>query len=107
MSAPRALTSKLKAVTRLRCEIFQTSYNPQNLRTGAKYLRARLRGPPWSTTTLQLYIWPRLHGSSPKWASWTPKSNSGWQMSRQEAERQGDAEKAKTKADSRRAAKKR
>lgn len=37
--------SRLAALTRLRCEIFQTSYNPTSIRTGAKYLRARLRGP--------------------------------------------------------------
>ncbi|KAI0713686.1 mitochondrial ribosomal subunit S27-domain-containing protein [Earliella scabrosa] len=37
--------SRLAALTRLRCEIFQTSYNPTSVRTGAKYLRARLRGP--------------------------------------------------------------
>jgi len=45
MAALRVLPSKLKSLTRLRCEIFQTAYNPKNLRTGAKYLRARLRGP--------------------------------------------------------------
>ncbi|OCH86186.1 hypothetical protein OBBRIDRAFT_821186 [Obba rivulosa] len=37
--------SRLAALTRLRCSIFQTSYNPTSVRTGAKYLRARLRGP--------------------------------------------------------------
>ncbi|KAI8974239.1 mitochondrial ribosomal subunit S27-domain-containing protein [Trametes punicea] len=37
--------SRLAALTRLRCEIFQTAYNPTSVRTGAKYLRARLRGP--------------------------------------------------------------
>ncbi|KAJ7460588.1 mitochondrial ribosomal subunit S27-domain-containing protein [Mycena latifolia] len=45
MNAARVLPSQLKGLTRLRCQIFQTSYNPRNLRTGAKYLRARLRGP--------------------------------------------------------------
>ncbi|TFK65340.1 hypothetical protein BDN72DRAFT_871842 [Pluteus cervinus] len=40
-----ALPSRLAALTRLRCSIFQTSYNPAGIRTGAKYLRARLRGP--------------------------------------------------------------
>ena len=33
------------ALARLRCAIFQTSYNPTCVRTGAKYLRKRLRGP--------------------------------------------------------------
>lgn len=37
--------SRLAALTRLRCQIFQTSYNPTGIRTGAKYLRQRLRGP--------------------------------------------------------------
>ncbi|KAF8650033.1 hypothetical protein AX16_005450 [Volvariella volvacea WC 439] len=37
--------SRLAALTKLRCSIFQTSYNPTGIRTGAKYLRARLRGP--------------------------------------------------------------
>ncbi|KAF5392713.1 hypothetical protein D9757_000835 [Collybiopsis confluens] len=37
--------SRLAKLTRLRCSIFQTIYNPTGVRTGAKYLRARLRGP--------------------------------------------------------------
>ncbi|EIN09651.1 hypothetical protein PUNSTDRAFT_113081 [Punctularia strigosozonata HHB-11173 SS5] len=37
--------SRLAALTRLRCSIFQTSYNPTSARTGAKYLRRRLIGP--------------------------------------------------------------
>ncbi|KAF9078532.1 mitochondrial ribosomal subunit S27-domain-containing protein [Rhodocollybia butyracea] len=37
--------SRLAALIRLRCNIFQTVYNPTGIRTGAKYLRARLRGP--------------------------------------------------------------
>ncbi|EJF56293.1 mitochondrial ribosomal subunit S27-domain-containing protein [Dichomitus squalens] len=37
--------ARLAALTRMRCEIFQTAYNPTSVRTGAKYLRARLRGP--------------------------------------------------------------
>ncbi|KAM6500965.1 Mitochondrial ribosomal subunit S27 domain containing protein [Amanita muscaria] len=40
-----ALPSRLTALNRLRCAIFQTSYNPTGIRTGAKYLRKRLRGP--------------------------------------------------------------
>lgn len=39
------LPSRLAALTRLRCTVFQTAYNPTSIRTGAKYLRARLRGP--------------------------------------------------------------
>ncbi|CCM04570.1 uncharacterized protein FIBRA_06751 [Fibroporia radiculosa] len=41
----QVLPSRIAALTRLRCAIFQTSYNPTSVRTGAKYLRARLRGP--------------------------------------------------------------
>jgi small subunit ribosomal protein S33 len=37
--------SRLAALTRLRSVIFQTSYNPTSQRTGAKYLKRRLRGP--------------------------------------------------------------
>ena len=39
------IPSRLAALTRLRCSIFGTSYNPTSIRTGAKYFRARLRGP--------------------------------------------------------------
>ncbi|KAL5533487.1 RSM27 [Sanghuangporus sanghuang] len=35
----------LKSLARLRCSIFQTTFNPTSRRTGAKYLKARLRGP--------------------------------------------------------------
>jgi small subunit ribosomal protein S33 len=38
-------TTRINSINRLRCSIFQTSYNPTSVRTGAKYLRARLRGP--------------------------------------------------------------
>ncbi|KAI6037073.1 mitochondrial ribosomal subunit S27-domain-containing protein, partial [Pisolithus microcarpus] len=37
--------SRLAALVKTRCRIFQTAYNPTSARTGAKYLRARLRGP--------------------------------------------------------------
>lgn len=37
--------SRLAALVKTRCAVFQTSYNPTSVRTGAKYLRARLRGP--------------------------------------------------------------
>jgi len=35
----------MAALNKLRCSIFQTSYNPTGIRTGAKYLRKRLVGP--------------------------------------------------------------
>ena len=47
-SAVRAMSirpARLAALTQLRCQLTETSYNSQSLRTGAKYLRARLRGP--------------------------------------------------------------
>jgi small subunit ribosomal protein S33 len=37
--------ARLAALKQLQCAIFQTAYNPKSIRTGAKYLRARLRGP--------------------------------------------------------------
>lgn len=40
-----ASPSRLAALTRLRSIVFQTSYNPTSQRTGAKYLKRRLRGP--------------------------------------------------------------
>jgi hypothetical protein len=46
---------RLLELQKLRCEIFQTSYNPSSRRTGAKYLRARLRGP-----SIVQYYPPRL-----------------------------------------------
>lgn len=37
--------SRLAALARIRSTIFQSSYNPTSQRTGAKYLKRRLRGP--------------------------------------------------------------
>ena len=37
--------SRVAALKQLRCSIFQTSYNPESVRTGPQYLRRRLRGP--------------------------------------------------------------
>lgn len=37
--------SRLAALACLRSTIFQSSYNPTSQRTGAKYLKRRLRGP--------------------------------------------------------------
>ncbi|KAK0200430.1 mitochondrial ribosomal subunit S27-domain-containing protein [Desarmillaria ectypa] len=51
--------STLEALTRLRCSIFQTTYNPKRVRTGAKYLRSRLRGP-----SMVKYYPPTLNISS-------------------------------------------
>lgn len=43
--ASAIIPSRRVLLDKLRCSIFQTSYNPTGIRTGAKYLRARLRGP--------------------------------------------------------------
>ncbi|KAF8344130.1 uncharacterized protein EI90DRAFT_3028370 [Cantharellus anzutake] len=37
--------AKQLTLEKLRSEIFQTSFNPTSTRSGAKYLRSRLRGP--------------------------------------------------------------
>jgi small subunit ribosomal protein S33 len=37
--------SRVASLTKLRCAIFQTSFNPSSTRTGAKYLKRRLQGP--------------------------------------------------------------
>jgi len=45
MAATAVTPSRLAALLKARCTVFQTAYNPTSTRTGAKYLRARLRGP--------------------------------------------------------------
>jgi len=45
MSTVLVPPSRLAILKQLQSRIFQTSYNPKSTRTGAKYLRARLRGP--------------------------------------------------------------
>ena len=48
MTSPVASSSKssaMAAIQLVRSQIFQTSHNPENVRTGAKYLKKRLRGP--------------------------------------------------------------
>lgn len=52
--------SRINAINRLRCSIFQTSYNPTSVRTGAKYLRARLRGPSMVKYYANIPSIPRL-----------------------------------------------
>jgi hypothetical protein len=44
-SSSKTPASAIAAIQLVRSQIFQTSHNPQNLRTGAKYLKKRLRGP--------------------------------------------------------------
>ncbi|KAF8129268.1 mitochondrial ribosomal subunit S27-domain-containing protein [Boletus edulis] len=45
MAAAAITPSRLAALTRARCAIFKTAHNSTSARTGAKYFRARLRGP--------------------------------------------------------------
>lgn len=59
--------SRLAALTRLRCSIFQTSYNPTSVRTGAKYLRARLRGPSMLNYYPPEISIARLKKENPEW----------------------------------------
>ncbi|ETW85077.1 hypothetical protein HETIRDRAFT_18624, partial [Heterobasidion irregulare TC 32-1] len=61
--------SRLAALARLRCSIFQTSFNPTSMRTGAKYLRKRLVGPS------MLNYYPR-EVSIAQLNSWNP----GWDL---------------------------
>ncbi|KAK4058743.1 mitochondral 37S ribosomal protein S27 [Microbotryomycetes sp. JL221] len=52
--------ARLQQLTKLRSEIFGTTFNPDSLRTGSKVLKARLRGP-----AMLRYYGDRLSG----WAS--------------------------------------
>lgn len=45
MASALPARARLLDLARLRCNIFNTTFNPTSTRTGAKYLRARLRGP--------------------------------------------------------------
>lgn len=49
----------LAALNALRCQVFGTSYNPNNVRTGAKYLKKSLVG-----SAMLSYYPPQLHLSS-------------------------------------------
>ncbi|KAG1772565.1 mitochondrial ribosomal subunit S27-domain-containing protein [Suillus placidus] len=58
---------QLAALTRSRCSILQTAYNPTSARTGAKYLHARLCGPsmvkfytPEANIAQIMRQWPEL-----------------------------------------------
>ncbi|KAF8131543.1 mitochondrial ribosomal subunit S27-domain-containing protein [Boletus edulis] len=49
MAVAAIAPSRLAALTKARCAIFKTAYNPTSARTGANYFRARLRGPSMVT----------------------------------------------------------
>jgi small subunit ribosomal protein S33 len=65
MSAIAVPPSRLAALKQLRCGLFQTSYNPKSLRTGAKYFRARLRGPSMLSYYPQSFNIPRIAAEYP------------------------------------------
>ncbi|EFI28128.1 hypothetical protein CC1G_14155 [Coprinopsis cinerea okayama7 len=100
--------SRLAALAKLRCSIFQQTYNPTGVRTGAKYLKQKLRGP-----AMTMYYPTRLNISA--LARQLPELEL---VDEEEMERiedvtsrrkrgKGAPKKAKTKDDSRRAKKKR
>jgi small subunit ribosomal protein S33 len=41
----RPSQERMMALKQLQCSIFSTTFNPTSARTGAKYLKGRLRGP--------------------------------------------------------------
>ena len=41
----RPSNERLMALKQLQCSIFSTTFNPTSARTGAKYLKGRMRGP--------------------------------------------------------------
>lgn len=43
---PAISTKSLAALNALRCQVFGTTYNPNNVRTGAKFLKKSLVGDP-------------------------------------------------------------
>ncbi|KAI0689837.1 mitochondrial ribosomal subunit S27-domain-containing protein [Cytidiella melzeri] len=101
--------SRIAALTRLRCSIFQTSYNPTSIRTGAKYLRSRLVGPsmvnyyPETLTVAQLrastdYKWDLLDKAEVQRLE---------DIEFKKARGKGTPKKAKSKADSRRTSRRR
>ncbi|KAJ7132075.1 mitochondrial ribosomal subunit S27-domain-containing protein [Mycena epipterygia] len=98
----------MKALTRLRCEIFQTSYNPKNLRTGAKYLRAHLRGPAMMEYYPKHIDLAAIAREFPEFGIVNEKEVQRLQDVEDKKRRgKGTPKKAKEKEDSRRMAKKR
>ncbi|KAF9793326.1 mitochondrial ribosomal subunit S27-domain-containing protein [Thelephora terrestris] len=100
--------SRLAALVKTRCAVFQTSYNPTSVRTGAKYLRARLRGP-----SMMNYYPPTLSLSSvirqfPEMELVDAVEQQRLQDIEDRKKRgKGAPKKAKSKADSRRTSRKR
>ncbi|KAF8061770.1 mitochondrial ribosomal subunit S27-domain-containing protein [Lyophyllum atratum] len=102
------IPSRLKTLTRLRCSIFETSYNPTSIRTGAKYLRARLRGPSMVQYYPEVINVARLARQYPALELIDEDEEQRVQDIEDRKKRgKGAPKKAKTKADSRRNQRKR
>ncbi|KAK9325945.1 mitochondrial ribosomal subunit S27-domain-containing protein [Lipomyces orientalis] len=43
--APRPSTQRMRQLLKTSCEIFQTVFNPDSVRTGNKVLRRKMKGP--------------------------------------------------------------
>ncbi|KAF8882169.1 mitochondrial ribosomal subunit S27-domain-containing protein [Gymnopilus junonius] len=100
--------SRLQALKQLQCSIFQTSYNPQSLRTGAKYLRARLRGPSMVSYYPAHFNIPTIIRKYPELEMVDEDEEERLQDVQDRKKRgKGAPKKAKTAADSRRLTKRR
>ncbi|PPQ70944.1 hypothetical protein CVT26_014248 [Gymnopilus dilepis] len=100
--------SRLLALKKLQCSIFQTSFNPQSLRTGAKYLRARLRGPSMVAYYPDHFNVPQIIRKFPELEMVNEDEQERLQDVIDRKKRgKGPPKKAKTKADSRRLSKRR
>ncbi|KAF4578341.1 hypothetical protein EYR36_000148 [Pleurotus pulmonarius] len=99
--------ARIAALTRLRCSIFQTSYNPTSVRTGVKYLRARLRGPSMAQYYPVALNLSQLAREFPELEIVDPDEEQRIQDVEDKKKRgKGAPKKAKSKADSRRATRK-
>ncbi|KAF8710900.1 Mitochondrial ribosomal subunit S27, partial [Rhizoctonia solani] len=102
--------NRIQDLLRLRCSIFGTSYNPTSVRTGAKYLRARLKGPSMLRYYPETLSFKKINAMFPKGDLDLPDYDE-WQrlidVGNRKARGKGAPKKAKTPADSRRLAKKR
>ncbi|KAG8709452.1 hypothetical protein FRC08_018325 [Ceratobasidium sp. 394] len=102
--------NRIQDLIRLRCSIFGTSYNPTSIRTGAKYLRARLKGPSMLRYYPEPLSFKQINNMFPKGELDLPDYDE-WQrlidVGNRKARGKGTPKKAKTPADSRRLAKKR
>ncbi|KDQ18624.1 hypothetical protein BOTBODRAFT_29004 [Botryobasidium botryosum FD-172 SS1] len=101
--------TRLQSLLQLRSSIFATSYNPRSLRTGAKYLRARLRGPSMTQYYPEQLSISRINAVFKKMDIQLIDYEEQQRLEDVENRKKrgkGAPKKAKTKEDSRRAAKK-